>query len=112
MSKPILPTLREKNRYIAFESISNSKFSRNDIVRVIWNSILKFFGEIGASKTSLWVMDWDEKKQKGILKVNHKSVDVIRTSLALIDSINGYRVIFNVLGISGTIKKAREKYLS
>ncbi len=112
MPKPILPTLKERNRYIAFESISDSGFSRNDVVKAVWNSILNFFGEMGASRTSLWVMDWDEKKQKGILKANHRGVDTVRTSLALVEGINGHKVIFNVLGISGTIKKARERYLS
>lgn len=111
MPKPMLPILKERNRYIAFESISDSNFSRGDVIDAIWNSMLNFFGEIVTGKTGLWVMDWDEKKQKGVLKANHKSIETVRTSLALVEGINGHRVIFNVLGVSGTIKKAREKYI-
>jgi len=107
----MLPTLKERNRYMAFESISSAKFSRNDVVKALWDSALRFLGELGAGKTSLWMMDWDEEKQKGILKANHKSADSVRTALALVNSINGQRVILNVLGISGTIKKTREKYI-
>lgn len=111
MPKQIQPTLRERNRYIAFEIISDSRLGRGDVVKAAWNAVLRFLGELGASRTSLWVMDWDEEKKKGILKVNHKSLEEVRAALALIKEINNQRVIFHILGVSGTVKKTREKYL-
>jgi len=111
MSKPLLPTLRERDRYIAFELISNSRFGRDEVVRAVWNTTLRFLGEYGTSKTSLWLMDWNEEKQNGILKVNHRSVEEVRAALALLRDINKGDCIFHVLGVSGTIKKTRERYL-
>jgi ribonuclease P/MRP protein subunit POP5 len=111
MPKQLLPSLRERNRYIAFEIISDSDIARKDVVKAIWNSALQFLGELGASKTSIWVMDWDDKMKNGILKVNHKSVDDVRAAMALLKGINGGRAIFHVRGISGTVKKARGKFL-
>ena len=111
MLKPIPPTQRERNRYIVFELISSTKFDRNSVVRCICNSVLDFIGEAGAGKTSLWAMDWDEEKQIGILKVNHRSVDDVRASAALMKEINNSPVIFHVLGVSGTLKIARSKYV-
>ncbi|MEA3254497.1 MAG: Rpp14/Pop5 family protein [Candidatus Altiarchaeota archaeon] len=112
MSKPLIPTLRERNRYIAFELISDSRFRREEVVKAVWNTVLRFLGEYGASRTSLWIMDWNEEKQNGILKVNHNSVEEVRAALALLKDINKENCIPHVLGISGTLKKTREKHLS
>jgi len=110
MLKPLPPTLRERNRYLTLELLSDSNFGREELIKAIQNSCLNFLGELGTSKTSLWLLDWDERKRKGILKVNHKSVDEVRASLALIKEINKKPCILHVLGVSGTVKKAREKF--
>lgn len=111
MLKPIPSTQRERNRYIVFEIISEGNFDRKIVVRSVWKSVLNFIGEVGASRTSLWAMDWDDERQRGIIKVNHKSVSDIRASLAVIKEIDNSPVIFHVLGVSGTLKKARSKYV-
>ncbi len=110
MPKPLPPTLRERNRYIVLEFIGDTNFSKKDITKILWNSALQFLGEIGTSKLNLWITDWDENKNRGIIKVTHKSVDDIKTSIALIKEINGVRVIPQVIGVSGTLKNAR-RYL-
>ncbi|MBU4266488.1 MAG: hypothetical protein L6243_04090 [Candidatus Altiarchaeales archaeon] len=112
MLKPIPPTQRERNRYLAFEAISDSPLKRDEIIRAIQNSCLNFLGELGTSKTGLWLMDWDAKTKKGILKVTHKTVDEVRASMALVKEINRQSCIIRVLGVSGTVKKAREKFIS
>ena len=112
MLKPIPPTQRERNRYLAFETISDSPFKRDEIIRAIQNSCLNFLGELGTSKTGLWLMDWDGRKKKGILKVTHKTVDEVRASMALVKEISRKPCILRVLGVSGTVKKAREKFIS
>lgn len=112
MPKMLPPTLRERNRYIVFELISGSRFSREDVSKAVWNTLLRFLGELGASRTSLWVMDWVVEKQTGIVKVNHDSVECVRASLAFMREINDVPVVFHVLGTSGTLKKAREKWVN
>jgi len=114
MPNLLKPTLREKNRYIAFEIISDVKFARDEIVKAVWNACLRFLGEKGASGTSLWIMDWDEEKQRGIIKVNHKAVDDVKAALALMPEIkkedgNRYKAVYRTLTVSGTLKKVREK---
>jgi ribonuclease P/MRP protein subunit POP5 len=105
-------TLRERNRYIAFEIVCDSQVSRGEVVKAVWGSLLRFLGELGASKTSLWVMDWDEEKQQGILKVNHTSLDEVRAALTLMTEASGKSIIFRTLGVSGSVKKTKEKYLA
>ncbi len=109
--KPLLPTLREKNRYLVLEIISDKKFSKKAVQRAIWDTAFDFLGIFGVAKLSLWVVDWDEKKQKGIVKVNKQSVKEIKTIIALIERIEGKKALPRILGISGTIKAAKKKWM-
>ena len=110
--KIVIPTLREKNRYISFQIISEKgeEFTYSDLESAIWNTILDFLGEYGVSKTSLWLLKdrWDQKTQIGILRCNHKSVQEVIASLGLIDRLGDNRIAFKVLKISGTIKGVKK----
>jgi RNase P/RNase MRP subunit POP5 len=105
------PTLRERKRYIHFQIISEKgeEFAYSDLESAIWNTILDFLGEEGVSKTSVWLIKdlWDYKKQTGILRCNHKSVQDVLSSLGLIDRLGDNRITFKILRISGTIKSIK-----
>jgi len=113
--KILKPTLREKNRYISFQVISekDEEFTYSDLESAIWNTMLDFLGERGVSKTSVWLLKdcWDPKRQIGILRCNHKSVQAVIASLGLIDRLGDNRIMFKILKVSGTIKSIREKFM-
>ena len=113
--KILQPTLREKKRYIAFKVISEEgeEFTYSDLESAIWNTLLDFLGEHGVSKTSVWLMKdcWEQKKQIGILRCNHKSVQEIIATLGLIDRLGDNRITFKVLKVSGTIKIIKDKFM-
>jgi ribonuclease P/MRP protein subunit POP5 len=106
--KILKPTLREKNRYITFRVISEvgEEFTYSDLESAIWNIMLDFLGEEGVSKTSVWLLKerWDPKRQIGILRCNHKSVQEIIATLGLINRLGDNRITFKILKVSGTIK--------
>ncbi|KYK35675.1 MAG: hypothetical protein AYK18_02820 [Theionarchaea archaeon DG-70] len=113
--KILLPSLREKKRYIAFQVVSErgEEFTYSDLEAAIWNTMLDFLGEYGVSKTSVWLLKdcWDQKTQKGILRCNHKSVQEVIASLGLIDRLGDNRITFKVLKISGTIMSIKERFM-
>jgi len=100
--------MRERNRYLTFEVISDVALERKQIVDAVWSSLLRLHGELGASRTSLWVMDWSVGKKRGILKVNHRSVETLKSSIITVKGINGKPAAINVLRTTGTLRKARE----
>jgi ribonuclease P/MRP protein subunit POP5 len=107
--KPILPTLREKKRYLMFEILSKSKikdFSR--VSSAIWASSLSFLGEWGAAKAGILMLPdkYNAKTQRGIIKVNHKYVNELKASLVLIKRIEDDDVIIRSVTVSGILKKA------
>lgn len=55
---------------------------------------------------------WNREKQKGILRVNNRYANHAKASLALITGIEGRDVMVRSLGVSGTLKKAKQKYIA
>ncbi len=108
---PLPKSGRERNRYLACAVDCASPVSSAAFGKQVFAATLRFLGEIGTSKTSLRVIDFDEKKQQGIVKCTHATVDEVRATLALISDIERNPAAVRVLGVSGTIKKTREKYL-
>jgi ribonuclease P/MRP protein subunit POP5 len=109
--KILSPTLREKDRYIAFKIISEEPITYSDLESAIWNQLLDFYGEYGMSKTSMWLMKnlWDERNQTGIIKCNNKSVSQIIAGMGLISRLGDIRVIISILSVSGTLKGLKLK---
>ena len=110
--KPLLPSLREKKRYLAFEVISKDKI--NDFSQVS-NAILhysfQFLGVLGAAKAGIIPLanKWNPKLQRGIIKVSHKHVDAVKSSLMFAKKIDNKDVIIRSLGVSGILSKLNEK---
>ncbi len=106
------PSQRKKKRYICFKvDYESVPIKRKDLITLIWNSLLETIGELGMSKSELKLISFDEDRQEGLLKCNHHMVDYIRFSLSLISKIDTNRITINVLGIGGTIRSARERFL-
>jgi len=116
MSNPKLlpPTMRPAKRYIAFEVISENPVQYGELVNSIWTSAISFLGEFGSSELNMWFVHnlYDEKTQKGLIKCSHDSVERVRTALSLIQIISESRAVVKIMGVTGTIKSARTKYLS
>ena len=112
--KPILPSLREKKRYMAFEVISESKIDFLSIQSSIKASLKDYAGTLGSAEAGiLFFKDkYNDETQKGIFKINNKHVDTMRAAFALITSINNKKVIVRNVGVSGIMKKAYNNYIA
>lgn len=110
--KPLSSSLRSKTRYLAFQVMSEDKIRYGDLTNSIWHSLLNLLGEIGTSKTEIWIVKnlYEEGKQIGLIRCSHQLVEQVRTALTLIQRIGDTRVIVKVLGVSGTMKAARKKF--
>lgn len=107
------PTLRETPRYLVFEIISKNEAELQDFVDALWSSCLALFGEVGASRFSLWVPQnlYDRGKKRGVVKCTHFSVENVRAALAAIKQIGNEPAIIHLLGTTGTILSAKKKFL-
>ena len=112
--KPLLPSLREKKRYVVFEVLSDSKLNASSIKEQIMTSALNLIGERGVANAGILFPKetYNPENQRGILRVNNKYVNEIKSALALVQNIENEDVIVKSVGVSGILKKAQEKYLA
>ncbi|MBI2650551.1 ribonuclease P protein component 2 [Candidatus Woesearchaeota archaeon] len=112
--KPVLPSLREKKRYLVFEVISKERINdANRVSSAIWNASLQFLGQLGTAKAGIMVLSnkWDSKLQRGAIKVSHRHVDAVKAALIFANKIGNEDAIFRSLGVSGILRKAENRFL-
>jgi len=107
--KPLSPTLRDKNRYVAFTIWSEGHVASNSFVKALNEASLGLFGATGVSTVAIKLMRFDGFK--GLLRCNYRHVDQVRAILASLSHVDDVRVCVVVLGTAGSIKSATEKYL-
>jgi len=107
--KALMPSLREKKRYIVFEILSKDKISAfSSVNKEIWNSMLSYNGELESGKAGLNILPekYNKKLQRGIMRVNNTYTERAKAALVLVDKIEGKKVLARSIATSGMIKKA------
>jgi len=123
--KGLPSALRKKKRYIAFRLISESEVNDNresernqstvvnfevkDVANAIMYNLLSLFGDYCSINTGVWVEEFNNGY--GILRCNNDELDKVKVALTLTCTVNGVNVIPVIVGISGTLKKCRSKYI-
>ncbi len=87
--KHILPSLREKPRYIKYKT--SKMISKDNICK----SIKGFLGELGMARAGVQVMD------NNIIRTNNKYLDEVKSSLILIKGLD-------IVKVSGLLNKAKK----
>jgi len=107
----LLPSLRQKKRYIAFELISDAQFSSSEVEAEVNPALQTFLGQLGVAKAApLFISkQFDKAQQRFVLKVNHKYTDEVKAALTLIKKIKNTPVIVRSLVTTGMINKANKK---
>lgn len=105
MIKTLLPSLREKKRYLAYEVLSNEKLAQKSIEKAILGSIKGYIGDLGLSKSGIIFLK--HSGNKGVLRTTSKFQDYVRASFALVKSIDDKQVIIRSLLSSGNINKVK-----
>ncbi len=98
--KPMLPTLKEKKRYIVFEVISEEE---QDIRTTAEKTMQAFLGKLLINKSGARVIKTE--KNKGIIRVNHNFVNEVKASFVV---SNIPETIIRSIKTSGTLKKAKK----
>ncbi len=103
--------VKPRKRYIAFQVLYDGDLSERDVLKILSSQLMKLFGEVGASKTHLWLHVYKEDSKKGLIECRHNAVQLIRASFASIFELAGKPLTIYTIGVSGTMKNAKRKYL-
>lgn len=99
--------MRRKRRYIAFELIGEA--SKRDISWTI-NHVLHT-RKMEVDKTMRKLVLYDMDSRRGLLRCGHRQVNEVKAAMLSIKNIGGKEASFVSLGVSGTIKAAKRKFL-
>ncbi len=98
-----------RRRYIAVKVDSDQTFSERDFYHAVWNSIIRLFGEYGASQTELTSIEYNPERNQAILRCSHKALELVKASIVALTEIDGEEVTAHIMLVSGTLKSLRRK---
>ncbi|MEM4704771.1 MAG: Rpp14/Pop5 family protein [Candidatus Bathyarchaeia archaeon] len=98
-----------KRRYLALKVDSASTVEPRELLDAVWGSVTKLFGEYGASKTGLMLVEYDVERRLAVLRVANAAVDMVRAALATVTKAGDGAVALHVVAVSGTIKALYKK---
>jgi ribonuclease P/MRP protein subunit POP5 len=104
--KPLLPTLKERQRYIAYEVITTHPMQQ-DISDQLLQRLAQTLGVFGMADAGVLSISYEQQTQTGILRVNHNQVVRVRAALLLATHIGRTQVIIRTLGVSGMLNKVK-----
>ena len=104
----VLPTLREKKRYLVFEVIGDANC--NTAVTTLKNSFSGFFGVMETAKAAITPVKSSGKRC--MLSVNRKYVDKLKSTLAMVKKINNKSIILRSIGVSGALNAAASNFMN
>lgn len=101
--KPLLPTLRERKRYLAFEVLADKELSWHAIKQAIVTGVRDYIGMYGLAEAGLLFVKYN--KNKGVLRVSHTMLNKVRAAFMFISVIDATPVIIKSIKASGMLNK-------
>lgn len=100
---------RVKRRYLALQLEMESVPGEKELMDALWGSVVRLYGEVGASLTSMALTRFDASCNVAVVRTSLETMDMVRSSFACITSVAGREASVHVLAVSGTIKALFEK---
>ena len=98
-----------RRRYIAVEINSDRMFDGRDIREAVLDSVLRLFGEYGASRSELALIEYDQERKQAILRCSHEALDLVKASIVAMTEVSGEKATAHIMLVSGTLKSLRRK---
>jgi ribonuclease P/MRP protein subunit POP5 len=102
-------TMRDKRRYISFRIEASAPLGEDEVKKGLAGAVLSFIGEAGFARAGPRLIKFDSVAGFGELRCAADQVESVRSSLALLSSINGKKAAIRILGNSGSLKKLRKR---
>ena len=100
---------REKRRYLALKVETEHPISEQEVFSAVQDSILRLFGEYGASKANIKFIKYIQENGEFVFRCSHIMLDNIRAAITSIITLNGKNVTIHVINVSGTLKGLAKK---
>jgi len=100
--------MRPRHRYLAVRLVAvTNSLSEEAFREGLWQQLQQLYGELGVSRIGFWIVIYDAASQASIIRCQHDQVRALRAALATVTGIRGVPLLLHVVGLSGTISKAK-----
>jgi ribonuclease P/MRP protein subunit POP5 len=98
---------RVKRRYLVVKVDSAEVVGETELLAAVWQSIMKLYGEYGASKAALKMINYDAGEKTAVLRTANDALEITRAAIAAITKIGNKPAGLHVAKVSGTIRSLR-----
>jgi RNase P/RNase MRP subunit POP5 len=98
-----------RRRYLALRVDCEELLEPMVLSDAVWNAVLRFFGELGASQSGLYLVRFDGKTGVGVLRCFHTALPMVRAAVASITRIGNVKAAVHVVRVAGTLKAISRK---
>jgi len=109
--KALKPSQREKKRYIVYEVSGSEIESMFVIQKELVKKLNEMLGIYDSATAGIQALKYNQKNNRAIIRVNNKTVNKVKGCFVLINELNNKKIKIWSVGVSGSMKKAKEKYL-
>lgn len=113
--KVLPPTLRKNSRYLTVNILSDNVIDKDELVNIIWDGCIRFYGECRTADFDLWVMRFFEGdfngNYKAIIRCQKGFENDVRAALSCINKYKSKHIAISTIGLSGTIKSSISKFI-
>lgn len=111
--KSLLPSLKEKKRYIVFEVLAQSAAHQHEVYEAITHALYHTHGVHGLAEAGMQFLPerWNAAQQRGILRVSNVGANMVKASFPFISTIGRKKAIVRSIATSGIVGKT-EKYVA
>ncbi len=99
--------MREKKRYMTYEIVSAKPLEQAD--KALLRKLRDLLGVFMSAQAGLVSVKYHPGTQRGVLRVNKKFTDYVRSCFVMIKNLNKQKVLIRTLRISGAINKAKKE---
>jgi len=89
--------------------VSEQPLNEQIVLDAVQASVLRLFGEYGASHANVKRIKYLPEKQQFIIRCSHTMLEKVRAAIASTITINGKTATIYVVGVSGTLKALSKK---
>ena len=107
--------LRPRWRYlaVAVETWPAVSLDRRGLQGAVWSAARDLLGDPGSARADLTLLEFTHERGygEGIVRIRRGEREPARAAIACVSAVEGDPVGIRVVGSSGTVRGAREKYL-
>jgi RNase P/RNase MRP subunit POP5 len=88
---------------------SEGEIEGRSLAVAVSSSLVRLFGECGASLADLRLVDYQPESRCAIFRCNHKALDMARASMVALKGVDGEKTALRIVYVSGTLKALRKR---